>query len=57
MGLLERELYTPSDITGNVRSEDLIVMLDEMGILQSWNKAVRLTPDSVRHRLDRMPVK
>ena len=24
--------YTPSDITGNVRSEDLIVMLDEMGI-------------------------
>ncbi len=27
-----QELYTPSDITGNVRSEDLIVMLDEMGI-------------------------
>ncbi len=26
------EIYTPSDITGNVRSEDLIVMLDEMGI-------------------------
>ncbi len=26
------KLYTPSDITGNVRSEDLIVMLDEMGI-------------------------
>lgn len=25
-------LYTPSDITGNVRSEDLVVMLDEMGI-------------------------
>lgn len=24
--------YTPSDITGNVRSEDLIVMFDEMGI-------------------------
>jgi hydroxymethylglutaryl-CoA lyase len=26
------KLYTPSDITGNVRSEDLIVMLDEMNI-------------------------
>ncbi|MCF8062644.1 MAG: hydroxymethylglutaryl-CoA lyase [Deltaproteobacteria bacterium] len=26
------KLYTPSDITGNVRSEDLIVMIDEMGI-------------------------
>ncbi|MBI2907726.1 MAG: hydroxymethylglutaryl-CoA lyase [Chloroflexi bacterium] len=25
-------LYTPSDITGNTRSEDLLVMLDEMGI-------------------------
>ncbi len=25
-------LYTPSDITGNVRGEDLAVMLDEMGI-------------------------
>ncbi len=26
------EKYTPSDITGNVRSEDLVVMCDEMGI-------------------------
>jgi hydroxymethylglutaryl-CoA lyase len=26
------EVYTPSDITGNVRSEDLLVMIDEMGI-------------------------
>jgi hydroxymethylglutaryl-CoA lyase len=26
------KIYTPSDITGNVRSEDFIVMLDEMGI-------------------------
>lgn len=26
------KLYTPSDITGNVCTEDLIVMLDEMGI-------------------------
>lgn len=25
-------LYTPSDITGNVRTEDLVVMVDEMGI-------------------------
>lgn len=25
-------IYTPSDITGNVRSEDLVVMLDEMGV-------------------------
>ncbi len=25
-------LYTPSDITGNIRSEDLVVMLDEMGV-------------------------
>jgi hydroxymethylglutaryl-CoA lyase len=24
--------YTPSDITGNARSEDFVVMLDEMGI-------------------------
>lgn len=24
--------YTPSDITGNVRTEDLVVMLDEMGV-------------------------
>ena len=24
--------YTPSDLTGNVRAEDLVVMLDEMGI-------------------------
>jgi hydroxymethylglutaryl-CoA lyase len=26
------KLYTPSDYTGNVRSEDLIVMIDEMGV-------------------------
>jgi hydroxymethylglutaryl-CoA lyase len=26
------DVYTPSDITGNVRSEDLLVMIDEMGI-------------------------
>ncbi|MBI2857917.1 MAG: pyruvate carboxyltransferase [Chloroflexi bacterium] len=26
------KLYTPSDITGNVRTEDLVVMLDEMGV-------------------------
>ena len=26
------KIYTPSDITGNIRSEDFIVMLDEMGI-------------------------
>jgi len=32
-----QELYTPSDITGNVRSEDLIVMLDEMGIETGLN--------------------
>ncbi len=26
------DVYTPSDITGNVRGEDLAVMLDEMGV-------------------------
>ncbi|MCR4441002.1 MAG: hydroxymethylglutaryl-CoA lyase [Peptococcaceae bacterium] len=26
------ESYTPSDLTGNVRAEDLVVLLDEMGI-------------------------